>query len=101
MNDRQIQDQMGEAGGDSHNAAARYLTAIHVCAPNDVNGNPQRCYVVVAGEEIVAVVDEGYEGEAALREMREADHVAVMPHRINVEPAEYERWIAIGEELGR
>lgn len=39
----------------------------HFCASNDINGNPQRCYVLVdeAGQSL-AVWDEGYKGSDAV-----------------------------------
>lgn len=77
--------------------------AVHICAPNDVNGNPQRLYAVLQGEDVLNVVEEGYEGEACLRTLRarlESTHyVTVAPHRINVDVAEYRRWLGIGDKL--
>jgi hypothetical protein len=37
---------------------------IHYCAKNDVNGNPQRCYVLIDSDDgnPVAAWDEGYYG---------------------------------------
>ena len=42
------------------------LTAIHLCAKNDRNGNPRRCYVVLNEHGRVGVVDEGYKGISGL-----------------------------------
>jgi hypothetical protein len=42
-------------------------TIRHLCAANDVNGNPQRLYALIDGDnEMVAVWDEGYYGSDAV-----------------------------------
>ncbi len=47
-------------------------TVIHLRAPNDVNGNPQRLFVVLSSGElhvqpgVVGAADEGYSGEDAV-----------------------------------
>lgn len=78
--------------------------AVHICAPNDVNGNPQRCFAVLQGEDVLAVIDEGYEGEGALRglraSLRASHYIPVSPHRVNVSVTEYKRWLTIGETRG-
>jgi hypothetical protein len=77
------------------------LSAFHVCATNDTNGGPRRCFVVVdAGSgSIVDVVDEGYEGEAgSLKPYAYPYGVIVLSHRVNVSPSEYKRWLKVGEE---
>jgi hypothetical protein len=74
------------------------MIAVHICAPNDVNGNPQRCFAVLdEHSEIAAVVDEGYEGEAALRSL--GYEVELCQHRIEVSEAEYMRWLRISDPV--
>jgi len=42
-------------------------TIQHYCAPNDRNGNPQRCYVLLDLDDVaVAAWDEGYLGSHAV-----------------------------------
>lgn len=38
----------------------------HLCAPNDVNGNPRRLYVLISDGESIAAWDEGYNGHHAV-----------------------------------
>lgn len=43
------------------------VLAVHLNAGNDRNGNPRRLFLVVdAGANVLAAVDEGFEGSAAL-----------------------------------
>ncbi len=45
------------------------MLTIKLTAPNDVNGNPRRVYVVFNEDGTIAhAVDEGYAGSGALRE---------------------------------
>lgn len=77
------------------------VSVLHVCAPNDVNGNPRRCYVVTSHEHgFVETIDEGYEGEAALYSRypwfhhRAAERLGLKPayaHRVDVSASEYKR----------
>lgn len=40
---------------------------VHYCAPNDINGNPQRCYVLTDNDGTnLAAWDEGYLGHHAV-----------------------------------
>lgn len=76
------------------------MIAIHICAPNDENGNPQRCYAVVSTRPesngtVLAVVDEGYEGEHALQQAG-WERCGVAHERINVSVEEYRRWLTLG-----
>lgn len=72
------------------------MLAIHICAPNDANGNPQRLFAVLSGDEVIDVVDEGYLGEQALRE---AGHTCLVVNtRINVSAGEYRRWLELLED---
>jgi hypothetical protein len=42
-------------------------TIRHLCAANDINGNPQRLYALIDSDnEMVAVWDEGYYGSDAV-----------------------------------
>jgi len=84
------------------------VTVTHLCADNDVNGNPRRCFIVIdrAGR-LVEVLDEGYVGEGELHARypwtswhalhaygfeSPADHT-VYPTRINSTPSEYKRML--------
>jgi hypothetical protein len=77
------------------------VTVTHLCANNDVNGNPRRVYVVTDHEgAFVEALDEGYEGEAAVYnrwpyfQHRAAERLGVerrYVQRYDVEPAEYRR----------
>ena len=62
----------------------------HYCAPNDVNGNPQRAFVLINPEgEQVAAWDEGYLGDHAVPGIwRRAAYAA---DRINVSARDYRR----------
>lgn len=72
------------------------MIAIHICAPNDENGNPQRCYAILHSEGgIVRVLDEGYEEEQVLTDFNRAFQLFVVMHRINVSVEEYRRWLAL------
>jgi hypothetical protein len=53
-------------------------TIVHYCAPNDHNGNPQRCYVLIDPDDVaVAAWDEGYLGDHAVPGWwREAEAIA-------------------------
>ena len=72
----------------------------HVCAPNDRNGNPRRCYVLYdVGQknddpalpyaDVQAVEDEGYSGEP--KEWRRYAHLPA----VSVAPAEYRAFLAL------
>lgn len=78
------------------------MIAIHICAPNDANGNPQRAYAVLHGDEVIAVIDEGYDGEQAVARdfPRAAGVVQFVPERINVSPEEYRRWLSFADDDG-
>lgn len=84
------------------------VIALHLCAKNDVNGNPRRCFVVLdARGRTVETIDEGYAGEGALYsrwpmfnwhslrrhlgvspDLMQAGWV-VYPHRVDVTATEY------------
>ena len=72
---------------------------IHICAPNDTNGNPRRCYAVYRHDgTLLAVVDEGYRGwTEALKPWPGFIELC----RINVKAGEYRDWIATGKGLSR
>lgn len=71
------------------------LTIIHLCAPNDRNGNPRRIFLVMAGGEVLHAIDEGYRGfgavKAALPQHLEANGLRVACE-ISIPPAEYREW---------
>jgi hypothetical protein len=78
------------------------VTALHVRADNDVNGNPRRCFVVSTLDGLhVETLDEGYSGEAALFGRYPWFHSAPAgrlglkrangPQRIDVQVSEYRR----------
>lgn len=71
----------------------RKLLAIHLCAPNDTNGNPRRVYVLHdrAGS-IVAAIDEGYSGHHAVKEAGYPN--AVMGPAYDTIPSEYRTLLA-------
>lgn len=84
------------------------VTITHLCADNDTNGNPRRCFIIVdhAGR-LVEVLDEGYHGEGELHArypwtswhalsrygFDEPAHHTVYPMRIDSTPGEYRRML--------
>lgn len=67
------------------------MIAIHLRAKNDVNGNPQRCYLILDNDgDAVDAVDEGYMGHGALKRHYADIRVGVT---IEVTPAEYKSWL--------
>lgn len=66
----------------------------HLSAPNDTNGNPRRCFVIM-GEDarVLDVIDEGYAG--APRWIR--DLVQLPGMRITA--TEYRDWLRTGKAL--
>lgn len=76
------------------------FVAVKLSAPNTNYGNPRRLYVVskVSADsqysERVAVIDEEYLGIQALKKEYPD---AVLLQEINVSPAEYKRWLKVGE----
>lgn len=72
------------------------MIALHLCAPNDANGNPQRCFAILNSEGgIFRVLDEGYAGEALLDGIRGNFQLFTAAHRINVSADEYKRWLSL------
>jgi hypothetical protein len=80
------------------------VTVLHLCADNDRNGNPRRCFAVLeAGTgRHVETIDEDYIGESALYGRYPWFHSSVaLRHelvpayavRVDVAPAEYRRWM--------
>ncbi len=66
----------------------------HLRAPNDVNGNPRRCYVIYSDDAtILDVIDEGYVG----RPMWVRD-LAELPE-MNITATEYKQWLKMGAEV--
>lgn len=64
----------------------------HWCAPNDVNGNPRRLFVVFDDQgNIARIVDEGYRGEPA--DIRALVHLP----SVRITATEYRNLIKRGE----
>jgi len=69
---------------------------LHLNAGRSGSGNPRRCFVVMAKlGEIIDVIDEGYEGSAAVR--KKYPHTPVTDE-IDTTPANYRRLLRLGEE---
>jgi hypothetical protein len=75
------------------------MECIHLRAPNDRNGNPRRIYLCVEGGAVVAAIDEGYHGTAALTEARDEFEERLIPTggvavacQIDVTASEYNAW---------
>jgi len=66
---------------------------VHLCAPNDRNGNPQRAYMVLADDGCHWVYDEGYHGIHAVPE-HHRERIAGRWTRISISRAEYRRIIS-------
>lgn len=59
----------------------RRVTALHLAADNDRNGNPRRCFVVFDRDaNTIAAIDEGYEGTHALTSCY--PNARILPHRV-------------------
>jgi hypothetical protein len=84
------------------------VTFTHLCADNDVNGNPRRCWIVTDHQgRHVETLDEGYVGEGQLQArypwtswhalhsygFAEPTQHTVYPQRIDVSPSEYKRML--------
>jgi len=71
---------------------------MHICAPNDRNGNPRRCFAVfvhserIGGPRLVEVSDEGYDGHRAISEDYRT-WALVHSMRVNVTAKEYKSWL--------
>jgi len=63
---------------------------LHLCAPNDRNGNPQRAYMVFADDGCHWLYEEGYIGSHAVPE-HHRERIAGRWTRINITQAEYRR----------
>jgi hypothetical protein len=62
----------------------------HLCASNDLNGNPQRCYVLVDEDgEAMAAWDEGYMGSNAVPGVWRREAYSALRSEITVK--EYKR----------
>lgn len=84
------------------------ITVLHVCANNDVNGNPRRCFVIFdqMGRH-VETLDEGYYGEGQLQArypwtswhalsrygFPEPARYTTYPTRVDSTPSEYKRML--------
>lgn len=63
---------------------------MHLCAPNDRNGNPRRVYIVFPKDGDPQSFDEGYVGDNAVPQ-----HIfeQVDFYRVNVSATEYRNWL--------
>lgn len=82
------------------------LIVTHYCAKNDINGNPQRLFVVRAilkdsdCANIVQIVDEGHCGEnLTARQSEFIGDFAFDSRRILISPSEYKRLRNLGMKL--
>jgi len=73
-------------------------TVLHLCAPNDRNGNPRRAFVGFAGSLITGAWEEGYKGCAAVP--AELQGLADQAPRINVSASELRSWLQAAKEVG-
>jgi hypothetical protein len=64
-------------------------TAQHLIAPNDVNGNPRRLYMVQVETNGVTIYDEGYLGSGAIPE--QVRHRVEWLPEIHITAKEYKR----------
>lgn len=68
------------------------MVCIKLCAKNDSNGNPRRCYVLLDSDgAVVCAVDEGYEGLGALAAIPGASCITYTPVEFDTTPTEYRR----------
>lgn len=73
------------------------MIALHLAAPNDRNGNPRRLFAVLDDQgRWYDMIEEGYEGEAALYR-RHQKFLA----RVEISPSEYKRLRKISTVVGR
>lgn len=72
-------------------------TVLHLTAPNDRNGNPNRVYVALSGNHVIAVYNEGYQGYHAVPD--ELCHLAKSAPSIKTSAGEVRRFRAIGNSL--
>jgi hypothetical protein len=74
----------------------------HLKAPNDKNGNPQRCYVVYSTQgEFISTHNEGYKGKACIPEYirkYNGNNAFDLPS-INVTVKEYKSWLKYKGEV--
>jgi hypothetical protein len=76
---------------------AGVTTVLHLCAPNDRNGNPNRAYVAFQGHALRGFWPEGYSGcHAVPDQLRE---LASFAPRINVSARELRSWRKAAADL--
>lgn len=74
------------------------LCVLHLCAPNDEDGNPVRCYVALGeNNRFLGAWDEGYEGYRATPES--IRKLTVSSFRVNCSAAEVNMHLRWMEEL--
>jgi len=72
---------------------------VKIVAPNDVNGNPRRCWIIeITQSRYVKVIDEGYSGSGALTEdggftQEEKEQILETAPEIHVSANEYNFWL--------
>jgi hypothetical protein len=64
------------------------ITILHLCAPSDPSGNPQRCYLILGAVQGPFVVDEGYQGWQAVP-ARYRNAARSCSFRLDIPRAEY------------
>ena len=77
----------------------KILSAVHVSAPNDINGNPRRGWIVLTTNNKCCqkyhFVSEGYDGRAALKlygfTPKECQMIDERSIPLNITPKEYRR----------
>jgi len=68
---------------------------IRIRTKNDTNGNPRRGWLrTTSAGQVLGWIDEGYEGEGAIRGYDDGESVAIY-----VAPAEYKRLRRMGEAV--
>lgn len=67
-------------------------TVVHVRAPNDINGNPRRLFLVLQNGGVLGAVNEGNQGSGALLAYRDGSQMrALIATEIYVSANEYKR----------
>lgn len=70
---------------------------LRICAPNDTNGNPRRCWVTFNADGLpLAVYNEGYNGTRAIPDP-EVRALALIAPQVNVQASEYKAWLAAAD----
>ena len=74
----------------------KILSAVHVSAPNDINGNPRRGWIVLTANHKYHFIDEEYNGTKALSEFgftqAECQAIDLQSIPLNISASEYRRF---------